>query len=66
MDINKISRTDWNYKCHVISALNYRKQAFYGRKTIGIGTMLKHLCYWKNILEAEVCIYHVHMLLEMP
>ena len=33
-----------------------------------IGAILRNLCQWKgiNILEAEVCIDHVHMLLEIP
>ena len=33
-----------------------------------IGAMLRQLCKWKevNILEAEVCPDHVHMLVEIP
>ncbi|VEJ35120.1 Transposase and inactivated derivatives [Peptoniphilus harei] len=35
---------------------------------MGIGEILRELCNWKgvNIIEAEVCPDHVHMLLEIP
>ena len=33
-----------------------------------MGAILRELCRWQgiNILEAEVCADHVHMLLEIP
>ena len=41
---------------------------FYGEKRIAIGKILRQLCEWKgiNILEAEMCPDHVHVLLEIP
>ena len=41
---------------------------FYGEKRLEIGAILRTLCKWKgvNILEAEVCPDHVHMLVEIP
>jgi putative transposase len=41
---------------------------FYGEKRLEIGAVLRTLCKWKgvNILEAEVCPDHVHMLVEIP
>jgi putative transposase len=41
---------------------------FYGEKRQEIGAILRTLCKWKgvNILEAEVCPDHVHMLIEVP
>ena len=46
----------------------YRRKAFYGSKRTEIGAILRKLCIWKGItiLEAEVCIDHVHILLEIP
>ena len=37
-------------------------------KRLEIGAILRELCKWKgvNIIEAEVCPDHVHMLLEIP
>ena len=39
-----------------------------GEKCLEMGAILRELCKWKgvNILEAEVCPDHVHMLLEIP
>lgn len=41
---------------------------FYAEKKVAIGQILRKLCEWKgvNILEAEICPDHVHMLLEIP
>ena len=37
-------------------------------KRMEIGQILRKLCEWKgvNIIEAEVCPDHIHMLLEIP
>lgn len=42
--------------------------AFYGNKRLEIGKILRKLCEWKgvNIIEAEVCSDHIHMLVEIP
>ena len=49
-------------------APKYRRKAFYGNRRLEIGKILRKLCEWKgvNIIEAEVCVDHVHMLLEIP
>ena len=42
---------------------------FYEDKRLEIGSILRELYKWKgvvNIMEAEVCSDHVHMLLEIP
>lgn len=48
--------------------MKYRRKVFYGEKRLEIGAILRKLCKWKgvNIIEAEVCPDHVHMLLEIP
>ena len=67
-DINSLSHTKWNCKYHIVFAPKYRRMVFYNAKKIFIGKILRQLCEWKgvNILEAEVCPDHVHMLLEIP
>lgn len=52
----------------VVFAPKYRRQAFYESRRVEIGKILRELCEWKevNILEAEVCKDHIHMLLEIP
>lgn len=39
-----------------------------GEKGREIGAILRELCKWKgvNIIEAEICKDHIHMLLEIP
>ena len=63
-----LSHTTWNCKYHVVFAPKYRRKVFYGEKRAEIGAILRQLCKWKgvNILEAEVCPDHVHMLVKIP
>jgi putative transposase len=51
-----------------VFAPKYRRKVFYGEKRIAIGKILRQLCEWKgvNIIEAELCPDHVHMLVEIP
>ena len=63
-----LSHTVWNCKYHVVFAPKYRRKVFYGSKRLEIGAILRRLCEFKGvtIIEAEVCLDHVHMLLEIP
>ena len=67
-DTHSLSHTKWNCKYHVVFAPKYRRKEFYGSKRLEIGAILRELCSWKevNIIEAEVCPDHIHMLLEIP
>ena len=67
-ETHTLSHTTWNCKYHIVFAPKYRRKVFYGEKRLEIGAILRQLCKWKgvNILEAEVCPDHVHMLLEIP
>ena len=49
-------------------APKYRRKVFFGEKRYEIGQILRELCRWKgvNLLEAEACPDHIHMLLEIP
>ncbi len=65
---NTLAHTSWSCKYHIVFALKFRRKVFYGEKRTEIGAILRKLCEWKqvNILEAEVCLDHVHMLVEIP
>ena len=65
---NTTAHTTWNCKYHIVFAPKFRRKVFYGEKRLEIGTILRKLCEWKGvtIVEAEVCVDHVHMLLEIP
>ena len=65
---NSLSHTSWNCKYHIVFAPKYRRKIFYNEYKLGIGKILRELCNWKgvNIIEAEVCPDHIHMLVEIP
>ena len=67
-DMHTLSHSTWNCKYHVVFAPKYRRKVFYGEKRYEIGQMLRKLCKWKgvNVLEAEACPDHIHMLVEIP
>ena len=60
--------TKWYCKYHVVFAPKYRRKVFYENNRAEIGAILRQLCEWKgiNIINAEVCPDHVHMLIEIP
>ena len=58
------------YRCqyHIVFAPKYRRQAIYGEIKKDIGEILRKLCEQKGveIIEAEACPDHIHMLIEIP
>ena len=67
-DINSLAHTTWNCKYHIVFAPKYRRKVFFGQKRKEIGAFLRSLCEWKQveIIEAEVCPDHIHMLIKIP
>ena len=67
-DTKSLSHTAWNCKYHRVFAPKYRRQVCYGEKKRYVGEILRKLCEWKgvNIIEAECCPDHIHMLVEIP
>ena len=67
-DINSLSHSKWRCQYHVVFAPKYRRQAIYGKIKEDIGKILRMLCEQKGIeiIEAELCPDHVHMLLSIP
>jgi putative transposase len=67
-DTNSLAHTKWNCKYHIVFAPKYRRKVIYGQLKSDIGAILRELCRWKqvNIIEAEMCADHVHMLVEIP
>ena len=67
-DTNSLAHTTWNCKYHIVFALKYRRKVFFGQKRKEIGAILRSLCEWKQveIIEAEVCPDHIHMLIKIP
>ena len=68
MDKNTLAHTTWECKYHIVFAAKYRRQVIYGKIKQDIGKMLRELCERKGIeiIEAECCKDHVHMLVRIP
>ena len=68
LDTNSLAHTKWNCKYHIVFAPKYRRQVIYGNIKADIGTMLRKLCEYKGveIIEAEACKDHIHMLVSIP
>ena len=67
-DINSLEHTKWRCQYHIVFAPKYRRQAIYKEIKTDIGKILRKLCEQKgvNIIEAEACPDHIHMLIEIP
>ena len=68
LDTDSLAHTKWNCKYHIVFAPKYRRQAIYGKIKADIGIMLRKLCEYKQveIIEAEACKDHIHMLVSIP
>ncbi|QQC96896.1 IS200/IS605 family transposase [Mammaliicoccus sciuri] len=65
---NSLAHTKWNCKYHIVFAPKYRRQIIYGKIKRDIGIILRQLCERKGveIIEAEACKDHIHMLVSIP
>ena len=68
LDTNSLAHTKWECKYHIVFAPKYRRQIIYGKIKMDIGQMLRKLCEYKGveIIEAEACKDHIHMLISIP
>lgn len=67
-DINSLEHSKWRCQYNIVFAPKYRRQAIYKEIKTDIGKILRKLCEQKgvNIIEAEACLDHIHMLIEIP
>ena len=67
-DINSLSHSKWRCHYHIVFAPKFRRQVIYREIKVDIGKILRQLCQQKGveIIEAELCPDHVHMLLAIP
>lgn len=67
-DINSLSHSSWRCKYHIVFAPKYRRQVIYGDIRKDVGVILRKLCEQKHveIIEAELCPDHIHMLVSIP
>ena len=68
LDTGSLAHTQWECKYHIVFAPKYRRQIIYGKIKQDIGQMIRKLCEYKGveIIEAEACKDHIHMLVAIP
>lgn len=68
MDVNSLAHTKWECKYHIVFAPKYRRQIIYKQIRADVGEILGSLCRRKGIeiIEAECCPDHIHMLVRIP
>ena len=67
-DIKSLSHSKWRCKYHIVFAPKYRRQEIYGALKADIGQILRKLWEEKGveIIEAQACPDHIHMLVAIP
>ena len=65
---NSLSHTTWNCKYHIVFAPKYRRKVKYKTLRKDIGQIFRKLCneLKVEIIEAEACPDHIHMLVSIP
>lgn len=68
VDENSLSHTRWDCKYHIVFSPKFRRKVIYGKLKSDIGQILRELCERKEveIIEANACSDHVHMLVRIP
>ena len=67
-EIKKLEHSSYRCQYHIVFAPKYRRKVIYGELKADIGKILRKLCNEKKveIIEAEACTDHIHMLVSIP
>ena len=67
-EIKTLSHPTYRCQYHIVFAPKYRRKEIYGQLRADIGQILRKLCEEKKveIIEAEACPDHIHMLVSIP
>ena len=67
-EIKHLSHSTYRCEYHIVFAPKYRRKAIYGQLRADIGAILRKLCDEKKveIIEANACPDHIHMLVSIP
>ena len=62
------AHSTWRCQYHIVFAPKFRRKVIYGKLKADIGQILRKLCEEKKveIIEAEACPDHIHMLVSIP
>ncbi|SQB22190.1 transposase IS200-family protein [Clostridium fallax] len=67
-DIDRLTHSKWRCQYHIVFAPKYRRQIIYGKYKSEIGKILREICRRNGveIIEANACPDHIHMLVSIP
>ena len=67
-DLSSLSHTKWRCQYHIVFAPKYRRRIIYGKYRAEIGKILRTICnrYGIELIEAQACPDHIHMLVCIP
>ena len=67
-EIQNLLHSEWRCKYPIIFTPKYRRQEIYEKIKVDIGQILRKLCEQKGveIIEANACKDHIHMLVTIP
>ena len=67
-EIKTLSHSTYRCQYHIVFAPKYRRKAIYGKIKKDIGELIRKLCEQKGveIIEAEACKDHIHLLVSIP
>ena len=67
-DIQHSAHSTWRCQYHIVFAPKFRRKVIYKELKADIGYILRKLCEEKKveIIEAEACVDHIHMLVSIP
>ena len=67
-EIKTLSHSAYRCQYHIVFAPKYRRKAIYGKIKKDIGEIIRKLCEQKGveIIEADACNDHIHLLVSIP
>ena len=67
-EIKTLSHSTYRCQYHIVFAPKYRRKEIYGKLRKDIGEIIRKLCEQKcvEIIEAEACKDHIHLLVSIP
>ena len=67
-EIKSLSHSKYRCQYHIVFAPKYRRKEIYGKLRKDIGEIIRKLCEQKcvEIIEAEACKDHIHLLVSIP
>ena len=67
-EVKHLAHSSYRCEYHIVFAPKYRRRENYGQLKADIGEIIRKLCNEKKveIIEAEACANHIHLLVSIP